>query len=79
MEKKFRSKDKLNRSENDHTKYPIRCLRVSVCKFFLPHNQLWLEIAKFIVNLHQNNFLDAMERLDLALDALDDSDTPDSG
>ena len=45
----------------------------------LPHDQLWPEIAKFIVNLHRISVPDAMERSDLALDAPDDSDTPDSG
>lgn len=54
-----------------------RCLRVLVCKKNLPHDQLWPEIAKFIVNLDRISVPDTMERLDLALDTLDDSDTLD--
>ena len=50
----------------------------ALCKKKFPHDQLWPEIAKFIVNLYQISVPDAMERLDLALDAPDDSDTPDS-
>ena len=59
-------------------RFANRCLRVLVCIKKFPHDQLWPEIAKFIANLHRINILDAVERSDLALDALDDSDTLDS-
>ena len=57
----------------------ISAFRCRFAKKKLPHNQLWPEIAKFIVNLHRFSVPNAMERSDLALDAPDDSDTTDLG
>lgn len=45
----------------------------------LPQFWLWPNIGEFIVNLHWIIVLDEMARSDLALDALDDSDTPNLG